>query len=120
MKRNVECVKSFRMRSPQAPVGKQGHPKHRAVGRAGLSLELLAKIDGPAQVLRCSLNALETRIVDDLEFIVIDERLGQGGKVQKHCPQQKYKVWNEAAGLLHGRYYVKVRRGNVDHRRAVY
>src|SRR5438132_371268 len=62
---------------------------------------------------------LNVRIVDNLEFVVIDEWLRDGGKVQEDCPEQECKVWNEAAGFLHGRYYVKVRRDSADHHRGV-
>ena len=110
MKRNVERMKSFRMRSPYPPVGKQTHPKDRTIECARLRFVLLGKFHGSTDELGGCVEALKTRIVENLHFVVVNEWLADGGKVQKYCPQQERKIWQDAVGLLHGRYYVKVRR----------
>src|SRR5262245_34469830 len=113
MERNVKCVKSPGARSPDAPVGKQTHPKDRAIEGAGLRFEVLAKFHRSGQVLLRSLEALKTRIVENLRLVVVDERLDYGRKVKKHCPQKECEIWEDAAEPLHGRYYVRVRRDSV-------
>src|SRR5205809_4964648 len=101
MKRYVECMKPRGMRSPHAPIGEQTHPKHGAVKRAGLSIEFLAKSHGPAQVLGRCMEVLNMRIVDDLEFIVVDKRLADRGKVQEQCPQPQHEIRNHSDGFSH-------------------
>ena len=113
MKSNVEGMKSFGVQSPHAPVGEETHPKHGTVKRIGMRFELTAKIHRPAKIFHRCIEGLDVRIVDDLEFVVINEWLSDGWKVQEDRPQQEYKVWNEAAASLHGRYYVKVRRASL-------